>query len=155
MAADPAKKPANVVALADGIVEGKAWPIVPDGEYLASYVGHDCMEVRQFRNAPKLFVRLRLYDAGEHSGKVLFRAYRVRRVIDGKRFALGARSDLLKMVCKVLGHRSRPDRISLRELKHHLLRVRTRTVTKDGDQRDLPRAMHYSVVDDILGRETA
>jgi hypothetical protein len=32
--------------------------------------------------------------------------------------------------------------------------VRTRTVTKDADQRDMPISMRYSVIDDILGKET-
>lgn len=150
----PARRSENVVDIADGVVEGKAWPLVPDGEYLASYQGHECVELKQFRLAPKVFIRLRLFDAGEHSGEVLFRAYRVKRRIDGRRFVVGRRSELMKMVCNVLNHRTRPDRISLRELKHHLLRIRTRTVTRDGDQRDLPAAMRYSVVDDILGKAT-
>ena len=61
----------------EGVVEGKDWPLVPDAEYQAVYVGHDGVEVRQFRGAAKVFVRLRLYDAGEHTDKVLYRAYRV------------------------------------------------------------------------------
>ena len=155
MSAHHTRRAENVVELADGIVEGKAWPLVPDAEYLATYQGHDCVELAQFRKAPKVFVRFKLYGAGEHTGKVLFRAYRVRRRIDGKRFVVGPKSHLLKMVCRVVNHRTRPDRVSLRELKHHLLRIRTRTVTKDADQRDLPAVLRYAVVADVLGRETA
>jgi hypothetical protein len=154
MSAAPARRPANVVDLADGIVEGTDWPLVPDGEYLATYQGHECVELAQFKKAPKVFIRLRLYDADEHSGKVLFRAYRVRRRIDGRRFAVGRRSHLLKMYCRVVNHRARPDRLNLRELRHHLLRITTRTVTRDGEQRELPPALHYSVVADILRKET-
>jgi hypothetical protein len=150
-----ARRAANVVELHDGIVEGKAWPLVPDGEYLATYQGHDCVELAQFRKAPKVFIRVRLYDAGEHTGKVLFRAYRVRRRIDSRRFVLGAGSHLLRMLCRVVSHRARPDRVSLGELKHHLLRIRTRTVLKGADQRDLPAVLRYSVVSEILGKETA
>lgn len=151
----PARRSANVVDLADGVVEGKAWPLVPDAVYLASYVDHDCLELAQFRRQPKVFIRFRLFDAGEHTGKVLFRAYRVKRRLDGKRFVVGGRSELLRMVCMVLNHRTRPDRISLRELTRHLLRVRTRTVLKDADQREMPAALRYSVIADVLGRETS
>ena len=150
-----ARRPENVVDLADGVVEGKAWPLVPDGEYLATYQGHECVELKQFRLAPKVFIRVKLFDAGEHTGKVLFRAYRVRRRIDGRRFVVGRQSHLLKMYCRVVNHRARPDRLNLRELKRHLLRVTTRTVTKDGEQHELPAALYYSVVADILRRETA
>lgn len=142
----------NVLELADGLVEGAAWPLVPDGNYLATYQGHDCLELRQFKT-PKVFIRFRLHDAGPHTGKVLFRAYRVRRILDGKRFVVGRRSDLLEMVCRVMGG-ARPDRISLRELKRHLVRVRVRTVSQDARQRTLPEALRYSVVDDVLGKET-
>lgn len=146
------RRSTDVADLADGIVEGTDWPLVPDGQYLATYQGHECVELKQFKLTPKVFIHLKLYDAGEHSGKVLYRAYRVKRRIDGKRFIVGRRSELLRMVCTVL-YRTRPDRISLRELKRHLLRIRTRTVTKDAKQRELPAALQYSVVDDILCRE--
>lgn len=155
MSAQPARRAANVVDLHDGIVDGKAWPLVPDGEYQATYVGHRCVEVVQFKRQAKVFIDLRLFDAGEHSGQVLFRAYRVVRRIDRKRFVVAPRSELLKMICRVLNHRARPDRISLRELKGCLLRIKTRTVKKDGNNHDLPPAMRYSVVADILGKETS
>jgi hypothetical protein len=64
--------------------------------------------VAQFRKAPKVFIHLRLFDAGEHTGKVLFRAYRVKRRIDSPRFVVGPKSHLLKRVCRVLNARARP-----------------------------------------------
>lgn len=154
MSAVALRSEANVHDIADGMVESEAWPLVPDGDYLAVYVGHDCINLRQFKQS-KVFLRFRLFDAGAHTGKILFRAYRVRRILDGKRFVVGRRSDLLHMVCQVMDHRTRPDRISLRELKRHILKVRTRTVIQDGKQRPLPLALRYSVVDDILGKETS
>lgn len=156
----------NVVDLADGIVEGTDWPLVPDGFYIAVYLRHVCIELREFNNAPRVFVHLRLIDPGEHYGKVLYRAYPVRAVrrtsgkpgapIHNGKFTLSRRSDLMKMLCRVLYQdlKTRPDRVSLRELKNHVLRIRTRTVKKDGRQRDLPPALHYSVVDDIIEKET-
>jgi hypothetical protein len=45
--------------------------------------------------------------------------------------------------------------VTLQDLRQHLLCIRTRTVTTDGDQRELPPALVYSVVADILRKETA
>ncbi len=149
-----ARATSNVVQFADGIVEGADWPLVPDAEYLAVYQGHDCIEMASFRGAPKVFIRFKLAEAGPHTGKTLFRAYRVRRRIDSKRFAVGPRSELLAMICRVMDPPTRQRQISLRDLKRHLVRVRTRTVIKDGRQRDVPAAMRYSVIDEILGKET-
>jgi hypothetical protein len=146
---------ADVIELADCIIEGVDYPLVPDGEYLATYQGHECVELRQFRGAAKVFIRLRLVDAGVHTGKVLFRAYRVKRRIDSRRFVAGRRSHLVKDISRILDVPGRPDRISLSALRRHLLRIQTRTVTRDADQHDLPTGMRYSVVADILGKDTA
>jgi hypothetical protein len=146
----------HALDFSEGIVEGDDLPPrVPDGEYPAIYVSHECAELRQFGGAPKVFVTVRLLDAGEHTGKLLFRAYRVLRVRGRRAFSLGRRSDLLKMYARVMetpDHRPRLDRINLRDLRPMLLRVRTRTVERDGKGRGLPESLRYSVVDEILGR---
>jgi hypothetical protein len=58
------------------------------------------------------------------------------------------------MLFRVLNVRHRPDRISLLGLKHSVLQVRTRTVTSDYRQEPLPENLRYSVVSDVLGKET-
>lgn len=140
--------------LDDGLVEGATYPLVPAGEYLAYYVDHVCVELRQFRRSPRLFVRFRLTLAGEFTGIVLWRAYRVRRVLGRRRFIVGPRSLLTCMIWDVLGKPRRLDRISLRDLKGLLLRVRVRVVTQDSRQHPLPEGRRYSVIDQVLGKET-
>lgn len=137
----------------EGLVEGQQWPLIPDGEYLATYIDHQVVELRQFANAPRVFVHFKLYDAGEHTAKILYRAYRVSRRIDGRRFAVARKSDLLRMLARVMNLPAgrRLDRISLRDLKPMLLRVKTRTVKADPKKRELPAALHYSVIDDVIG----
>lgn len=153
----------NVVELADGDIEGTAWPLIPNGIYLAQYVKHVCIEMACFKGAPKVFVQFRIVDPGEHFGKILYRAYRVKAIrsdgrksgspIVGGRFIVGRRSELLKDYCQAMETRSRPDRISLRALKHLIVKIRTRTVIRDGKQKSLPPALHYSVVDEIICKE--
>ena len=136
----------------DGVVEGRCWPVVPDAAYLAVYVDHEVVELRQFGNAPRCFVTFKLVDAGEHTGKTLYRAYRVTARIDSRRFRVARRSELVKMLSRVLypdTRLQRLDRVSLRQLKPMMLRVSTRTVSRDPKGRPLPAVMHYSVIDDV------
>lgn len=137
-----------------GCVEGPEYPLVPDGEYLAVYAGHNALSLAQFGRTPKLFLRVRLVDAGPHTDKVLFRAYRLKRLKNNGSFTVGPRSDLFKMFCRLLDSRLRPDRLSFHDLKHCLLRIRTRTVNMDGDRNTHPAVLRYSVVDEILSLET-
>ena len=102
---------------------------------------------------PKLFMRFMLFDAGEHSGKVLFMACRVRQRITQKRFRVGRRYKLIKMLCRVLNPRTRVDRITLTDLKGRLLKVKVRTVVKDAEGQDVHAALAYSVVDDIISTD--
>ena len=150
-----APRSAEVLHLSEIVVEGHQWPLVPDGQYQAVLIGHECTAVRQFANAAKLFLKLRLHEAGEHTGQVLYRAYRVKWIKD-RRFGVARRGDLHKMMCRVLDvpeHRWRLDRLSLRHLRHMILRVNTRTVSKDYKGRPLPECMRYSVIDEIRGVE--
>ena len=49
MSAAQSRRAENVVELFDGVVEGTDSPLVPDGEYLATYLGHDVVELAQFK----------------------------------------------------------------------------------------------------------
>lgn len=142
-----------VEPFADVVVDHD-WPLVPEGQYKAMFIGHDVVEMLQFKvkgkPTPKLFLRFKLFDAGEHSEKVLFMACRVRERITQKRFRVGRRSKLIKMLCRVLNPRTRVDRITLTDLKGRLLKVKVRTVVKDAEGQDVHAALAYSVVDDII-----
>jgi hypothetical protein len=146
----------NTVELFDVVVEdAHRWPAIPDDVYRVRYTRHDCSRVASFNQQAKLFLRARIIDPGPYYGIELFRSYRVTMVGAGKtaRFKVRRNSDLLKMVCKVLDVKARPDRISLRSFKSLVLTARTRTVKKDYKQHDLHPSLWYSVIDEILGVE--
>lgn len=125
---------------------------VRDGVYQAKYVGHDTAIL--FAHAPKVFLKFEVVgESGQYDGVRLIRPYRVRRLIgrpgpNGK-FVLSAGGDLYRMLAKLLDARARPDRISLRPLRHMLFRVRTRTVDRDRSGTRLAEAAQYSVIADI------
>jgi hypothetical protein len=133
-------------------------PLVPDSIYQAVYVRHEAVVMRMFGGAVKVFVHFRIVDPGEHFGVRLYRSYRAKppRKPGGRPFTLSRRSELFVTLARLQLHvRLRPDRADIAEaLRGCVLQIRTRTVTKDLKGRPLPPNLQYSVVDDILGKET-
>lgn len=153
----------SAAELADCDIAGTAWPLIPDGIYLAQYQQHHCIKLASFNGAPRVFARFKIVEPGEHFGKILYRAYPVKAIVcDGKnpgkpivggRFIVGRRSDLLREYCNAMEVTRRPDRISFRALKHLLVKVRTRIVMHDSNRRVLPPALRYSVIAEIVCKE--
>lgn len=150
---------ANVVPIHepgwDCEVVGDAPQQVPDGEYSARYLGHDTAVA--FKTG-KVFLRFAIADLGPYCEIKLYRPYRVRTVVGrpgpGGKFSLNRGSDLYKDLARLLDVSRRPDRISLHSLKGRVWRIRTRTVIRDYQQRELPEVLRYSVIDQILFAET-
>ncbi len=143
------------IPLDDVLLDGRQWPLLPEGEYLVAYTLHETAVVF---TTPKVFVHLRIVNPGPYFDQRLFRPYRTTELIGkpGKngRFTLKHRSELYLTMCWLYQARKlRPDRMSLRDLNRLVLRVTVRTVTKDYKQRPLPESLHYSVVDLIKGIE--
>ncbi len=139
---------------ADIELDGKIWPLVPDGEYVAQYLRH---ETRRMFRTFKVFLHFEIVGPGLWHGTKLYRAYNAIDVVHGKKggrkFKLRPRSQLYLDLCRLYGGKHRRDRISLNGLKSLVLRVRVRTVTKDYEQRPLPESLHYSVVADLVDVE--
>lgn len=154
---------AKVIPIASGeaqIEHGGAGALIPEGEYRAKFTWHDTAYVFK---TPKAFLHFEIVDLGEHCGIQLFRAYRVSALIDkpspgqssvrNGKFKLKPRSALFEMLCRVLDIQVRPDRISVRDLKNHVLKIKVRTVTTNYRGKSLPPFLHYSTVDDVMGVE--
>jgi len=144
----------KLLALDDGIVEGNLWPLLPDGTYVMQYLYHET--VIAFR-IPKVILHMKIVEPGEHHGKRLIRAYRVKELI-GKprkwgRFKLTRHLELSLTFARLYDKHRRHDRISLRALGKVLLRVTTRTVTTDYRHRLSPEALRYSVIDELVAIE--
>jgi hypothetical protein len=130
-------------------VEGHK-PHIPDGTYLARFIGHDTAILFGMR-AHKVFLRFEICE-GPYSGTRLFRPYRVRRVTksgpNGK-FVLDAGSDLYRMLVRVLDVRMRLDRASFRGLRRMVFNITTATIKKDRENRALGSGSYYSIVKEI------
>ena len=140
----------------DVIVDYSSRPLlVPDGKYQAVFVRHETAFV--FR-AAKVFLWFRIVNPGDYFSVELYRPYRVKKLLGkpgrGGKFKLAPGSELFTMLCRVLDIKARPDRISLLGLKHCILEIKTRTVTTDYLQRDVPDWLHYSVIADVCRKLT-
>ena len=125
-------------------------PQIPDAWYEAKYIGHETSLVFM---APKCFLHFEIVEPGEHMGIRLFRAFRVRKLAGrhgkGGKVVLHAGGDLYPLLCRLLDVRLRTDRITFKPLRSMLFRIKTRTVTTNYAQQELPEHSRYSVIDEI------
>lgn len=143
------------VKLDDIVIDTFGGPLIDEGVYQASYLSH---ETKVVFGTPKVFVHFEIVEQGKNFGTRLFRAFRVSELIGkpgrGGRFKLNKRSELLLELCRLYQKQGlRPDRISLKPLKHVILKVKVRTVSKDYLQKDLPEMLRYSVIGGFISIE--
>lgn len=142
-------------------IDGQHWPLVPEGQYVATFTHHETARMFRTRDKPegtcKCFLHFKLIGPGEHSGVRLYRAVRVSGLVGkmGKhgRFKLRPRSDLFIEMARLFGDSRRLDRLSLKWLRPVLLRVTVRTVKRNYKQEEMPQCLWYSVVSTIDGIE--
>lgn len=138
-----AARESNVVQIGELADEGL--PLVPPGEYLATYVRHAGVTVF---GCPKVRVDMRLI---EHPEIVLSRWYQVSD-FRGGRVKAGRHSAIVRELSAVLGRRVRCDRLPLSGLQGAIVRIVVRTVTCDYRQRRLADINKYSSIDAITER---
>ena len=134
---------------------GHDWPLLPDGDYMATFIKQEIVPMRIFKGAPRLFAHFEIIDNPRATPTRIYGGWPISSTSQGgkKRISVGGRSKLYIMLCRVYGYRVRPDRISFQELRGCVLKIKTRTVKKNFQQQVLPECLRYSVVDDIISIE--
>ena len=127
---------------------------IPPGRYDVVLVSWFTCLLFKGRSA-KLALNFRVVTFGESFGVVLRRWYHVRKIL-GKpghngRFRVGRGSDFMHDYARLVGMVSRNDRFALSRLKNVQISAEVETVTKDYDQRDIPGALRYSVIRELIG----
>lgn len=127
-------------------------PWVPEGEYELAYQGHKT--VVQFGSAAKLALRFKICQPGPYFGVCLWRYYNVKRLLGAAktrgRFIAKPRGDFAIEYFTLFPHQTRLDRVSLKPLRSSIVIGHVKTVTQNAVQRDLPRALQYSVIDRLI-----
>lgn len=129
-------------------------PHVEDGVYTLTYVCHSTGTY--FRNALKVAFWFRVVDPGQHFGKMIPRYYNVKR-FKGKKglngaFVPGRSSDFIREYCTLFTNPiNRLDRLPMTPFLNVLIKGKTRTVTRSGNQKNLPESLYYSVIDELIG----
>ena len=131
------------------------WALLPDGDYMATFIKQEIVSLRMFKGATRLFAHFEIIDNPRATPSRIYGAWPISSTSQGgkRRLSVGRRSNLYIMLCRVYGLRVRPDRISFQALRGCVLKIKTRTVKKNIRQREYPECLWYSVVDDIIGIE--
>lgn len=128
-------------------------PHVQDGVYTLTYVCHETGTF--FKSAQKVVIWFRVVDLGDNFGKIIPRYYNVKR-FKGKKglnggFVPGRSSDFIREYCTLFNNPiNRLDRLPMTPFENVLIRGKTRTVTRSGNQKNLPKSLYYSVIDELI-----
>lgn len=139
----------------DALIAGKAPPLVEPGEYDLVLVDYETS--RMFGKAEKLALNFRIVTQGPHFGEVVSRYYNVKRIIGkpakGGRFQVARGSNFLFEYMTIFEHLGQPkrlDRVPMSHFENNIIIGRVKTVVKNYNQRKLPHALQYSVIEELL-----
>ena len=134
-----------------GLIEGKAWPLIPSGKYSVTFLHH---ELGMAFKVPRLFLHFRIVTPGNYFGETVYRAFRVRsanvKKKKGGAFRVSRNSDYVREMVTLLNLRGRLDRISPLILRDKVLQAEIGEVTRDHKQREIPTALKYSVIRKLI-----
>lgn len=144
------------VACYEGAIEGEIPPLVEEGIYSLVFDHHRTRYL--FGRAAKLYCYFKITDPGPFNGVRLVRYYNVKslqsRPRKGGAFNVGFHSDFVREYVMLCGMPERLDRMSTRQFKNFIAKGRVVTVREDAKRRPIPEGLRYSVIAEIIGRET-
>ncbi len=143
----------KVAQIHTGAIVDDDLPLVLPGEYIIQYCRYSTWLM--FGRSPKLVVEFKIIDDDAYSGVVLKKYYNVKKLkgrhgLNGN-FIVTRKSNFMRdffRVCPAYPPK-RLDRIPMSRLEGIDMSGLVRTVTKGHDQKDIPEALQYSVIDEI------
>ena len=131
-------------------------PHVPAGEYEVAFDFHET--ALMFGSSPKLILWFHVVSMGEQFEVVLPRYYTPKLLIGtvGRNGRYAPKGQTCSLVIEYLRcHGTRParlDRIPMTTWNDGIYLARVRDVTQNSQQKKLPSAIRYSVIDELLGK---
>ena len=136
-----------------GVIVDDDLPLVLPGEYVFRFVRYSTWLM--FGRNPKLIIEFAITD-DIYSGVILNKYYNVKK-LNGKHgkngnFTTSRKSNFMRDLFRVCpGYPpKRLDRIPMSRLEGIDIRGNVKTVTKGHDQKEIPEALQYSVITELL-----
>jgi hypothetical protein len=135
------------------VLDGEPLALVKPGEYQLRF---DYFETAiMFGRAPKLVLKFTIISLGDYFDRVkLSRFYNVTKLLERPqkygRFKVGRLGAFTREYGRLFHSPNRLDRMAMSEFERHIIVGRARTVTEGADQKRIPEAMQYSVLDELL-----
>lgn len=134
-------------------IEGEAPALVPPGEYDLRFDHHETLIL--FGRASKLVLWFKIITFGDHFETKIARFYNIKRIIGrpgrNGRFKVGFNSDFMREYGRLFRPPRRLDRIAMSRFETVILIGKAKTVTRGHDQSEIPEAMQYSVLEELVG----
>ena len=127
---------------------------VPPGEYQLAFESYRTALV--YGRIPKVGLKFKIIDQGEHFGKELYRWYNVKGITGKPRksggFKVGRNGDfLIEYLTLFPTQLKRLDRISFSGFRKNVIRGRVETVKRNSRQKPLPEILQYSIIRELTG----
>lgn len=144
----------NLASINTGEIWGEELPQIPEKVYDLGYVGFSTWMM--MGKSPKLVIRFKIVELGEHFGLILSKYYGVKRLI-GKpkksgKYQVGRNSNFVRDYLTLFPDQpaKRLDQIPMSRFHNVIIRGSVRTVTKGYNQRLIPKPLQYSVIGELL-----
>jgi hypothetical protein len=135
-----------------GGIEGDRPTLVTPRAYDLRYRSYET--AKMFGRAQKLILMFTIAEPGDDFDKPLPRYFNITRLIGKPQkngaFKVGFNSDFLREYAKLFGVPTRLDRIPMSNFDGCFVRAKVRTVATGNAQQEIPKALQYSVVSEIM-----
>lgn len=136
----------------DALVVDDLYVDIPSDRYEAKYLHYETLSIFK---SPKVVLWMEITSFGREFGVTVPKFYNARR-LRGKpgksgKFSVGRRSNLMMDFCSLFpeyGGR-RMDRLPMSYFKDQIFNIKVKTVTKNFQQKSIPTALQYSVIESI------
>jgi hypothetical protein len=119
-------------------------PRIVDGFYEAQCVKYEYGQ----RPFPKLYLKFKITEPGEHVGRILFKPYNLPK--KGKEWAHSSNFYMDWVWVNNFRQPSRNAKMSPRIFVNKIFKVRTRTTKPKRDGKEMPEQFWYSLVDSLV-----
>ncbi len=148
----------DCIPIHSGQIWGEELPLIPEKLYDLGYV--DFYTRMMMGKSPKLVIRFKILELGEHFGVVLSKYYGVNRLI-GKpkksgKYEVGRGSNFVRDFLTLFPDQpvKRFDQIPMSRFHGVIIKGTVRTVAKGYNQRLIPKPLQYSIIGDLLKIKT-